>query len=98
NEQTPNFKNYGMKQTTRLSGMPDWMTWKPGCVSRVTEGLMKQLRIALVGDYRPEVRAHRAIPLALARAAAETGIPVQPVWIATPRLLPDAAAALAGCA
>jgi len=38
------------------------------------------IRIALVGDYDPNVTAHRAIPKALALAA---GIDVQPEWLAT---------------
>ena len=39
------------------------------------------MRIALVGDYNPEVLAHQAIPKALALAA--DGAKVQPVWVGT---------------
>ncbi|HUI82899.1 MAG TPA: hypothetical protein VL240_01680 [Candidatus Binatia bacterium] len=46
------------------------------------------LRIALIGDYNPNVIAHQAIPGALALAA--NGANVQPVWLAT-EAVPDAA-------
>ena len=49
------------------------------------------LRIGLVGDRSDSVVAHRAIPLALARAAQSHGIDIEPVWFATERLL-DASA------
>ena len=39
------------------------------------------MRIALVGDYNPEVLAHQVIPKALALAA--DGAKVQPVWVGT---------------
>lgn len=39
------------------------------------------MRIALVGDYKPEVLAHQAIPKALALAS--EGGNVQPVWVGT---------------
>jgi CTP synthase (UTP-ammonia lyase) len=45
-----------------------------------------QLRIALVGDYDPDVIAHQAIPPALALAAADAGLSVEPCWIHTERL------------
>lgn len=41
------------------------------------------LRIALVGDYNPDVTAHQAIPLAIDDAAAVLDIPVDYHWIAT---------------
>jgi CTP synthase (UTP-ammonia lyase) len=40
-------------------------------------------RIALIGDYRPEVVAHGAIPRALARAAKNTGVELAWDWIGT---------------
>lgn len=43
-------------------------------------------RIALVGDYSPEVVAHVAIPRALARAADALECDIAPDWIATPEL------------
>lgn len=41
------------------------------------------LRIALVGDYNPDVTAHQAIPLAIDDAAAVLDIPVDYHWLAT---------------
>lgn len=41
------------------------------------------LRIALIGDYDPQVTAHQAIPLALEMAAQHTGHGVQFQWLAT---------------
>lgn len=41
------------------------------------------LRIALVGDYKPDITAHRAIPLAIDDAAAVLEIPAEYHWIAT---------------
>ncbi len=43
----------------------------------------KTLRIALVGDYNPDVVAHKAIPLAIDDAAAVLEQPVQYTWLAT---------------
>ena len=43
-------------------------------------------RIALVGDYRPDITAHVAIPKALEIAAASTGYPTEGVWVATTAL------------
>jgi len=43
------------------------------------------VRIALVGDYHPEVKAHVAIPRALKLAADGLAGVVEPVWMATPR-------------
>ena len=40
-------------------------------------------RIALIGDYRPEVVAHGAIPRALALAAENTGVDLAWDWIGT---------------
>ncbi|KAA0974973.1 CTP synthase [Pseudomonas sp. ANT_H12B] len=41
------------------------------------------IRIALIGDYDPQVTAHQAIPVALAMAADHTGRDVQFQWLAT---------------
>lgn len=47
---------------------------------------MTRARIGLIGDYSPEVRAHKAIPLALQLAADKTGCGVETTWIATEAL------------
>jgi CTP synthase (UTP-ammonia lyase) len=44
------------------------------------------VRIALIGDYSPEVTAHIAIPRALALAAEALECDPAPDWIATPEL------------
>ncbi|WP_248797297.1 CTP synthase [Pseudomonas sp. MWU13-2105] len=44
------------------------------------------LNIALIGDHDPQVSAHRAIPVALQRAAADAGLNVQAHWLATDSL------------
>ncbi|MCW8275497.1 CTP synthase [Pseudomonas sp. PCH199] len=41
------------------------------------------IRIALIGDYDPQVTAHQAIPLALDMAAEHSGRNVQGQWLAT---------------
>jgi CTP synthase (UTP-ammonia lyase) len=41
------------------------------------------LRIGLIGDHDEAVTAHRAIPLALARASAATGIALEARWLDT---------------
>jgi CTP synthase (UTP-ammonia lyase) len=56
------------------------------------------LRVALVGDHDPAVTAHRAIPPALARAAAALGIEVSPEWLGTGTLAAGPTAALAAAA
>ena len=43
----------------------------------------RALRVGLVGDYRPEVVAHVAIPKALALASEEEGRGVEATWLAT---------------
>jgi ribosomal protein S18 acetylase RimI-like enzyme len=48
------------------------------------------VRIALVGDRDPSSVAHRAIPLALAKAAASLGVDVEPTWVATETIDPAA--------
>jgi CTP synthase (UTP-ammonia lyase) len=45
------------------------------------------VRIALVGDYNANVPAHRAIPVALERAARVAGVHVESVWLPTPDIL-----------
>lgn len=44
------------------------------------------LRIALVGDYDPAVRAHQAIPKAIEFAATDLAIRVETVWLATDQI------------
>lgn len=44
------------------------------------------LRIALIGDHDSQVTAHRAIPLALALAAKDLGLAIEPVWLATDQI------------
>jgi len=46
----------------------------------------KSNRIALIGDYSAQVRAHVAIPKALELAAATVGYEVLPVWVQTASL------------
>ena len=41
------------------------------------------LRIALVGDYNPDVVAHKAIPLAIDDAAAVLELSLRYDWLAT---------------
>lgn len=57
---------------------------------------MRTQRIGLVGDFNPNVLAHRAIPEALALAAKALVISVEPVWLATDKIEIGNAAALAG--
>lgn len=52
--------------------------------------------IALIGDHSPAVPAHRAIPLALERAAADTQTAIEWRWVATDTI-DDAARDLADC-
>ena len=47
------------------------------------------LRIALIGDYDPQVTAHQAIPVALGMAAEYTGLTVQSQWLATDAINAD---------
>ena len=54
------------------------------------------IRIALIGDHNPEVTAHRAIPLALQRAATDAGLDLGWDWVGTATFGPDAPARLAG--
>ncbi|WP_027348911.1 CTP synthase C-terminal region-related (seleno)protein [Halotalea alkalilenta] len=52
--------------------------------------MTRPLRVGLIGDRSDAVTAHRAIPLALDRAAARLGIEVEGVWLATVELENDA--------
>jgi len=52
-------------------------------------------RIGLIGDFNPDVIAHRAIPKALALAGEVAGVQIEPVWLATDKIEIGAAAALA---
>jgi len=54
----------------------------------------RPVRIALVGDCNPALRAHAAIPMALHLAADEMGCGIQPAWLATDSLMRTAAAKL----
>jgi CTP synthase (UTP-ammonia lyase) len=56
--------------------------------------MSRLVRIALVGDCDPALRAHAAIPMALHLAADEMGCGIQPAWIATDSLARTAAARL----
>jgi CTP synthase (UTP-ammonia lyase) len=53
-------------------------------------------RIALIGDFNPEVVAHRAIPLALGRAAREAALDLRWDWIDTGTIGRNIAGRLAG--
>ena len=44
---------------------------------------MEPIRVALIGDHNPDVTAHRAIPIALALAARELDVAVEPAWLHT---------------
>jgi len=44
------------------------------------------MKIGLLGDYDATVVAHQAIPRALALAAADLSLPVDPVWLASSRV------------
>src|SRR6476620_1365544 len=50
---------------------------------------MATRRVGLIGDYNPEVPAHRAIPPALHLAAERVGAAVEPVWVPTATLTGD---------
>jgi CTP synthase (UTP-ammonia lyase) len=43
----------------------------------------RPIRIALIGDYDPQVTAHQAIPVALEMATEHSGLNVQWQWLAT---------------
>ena len=52
------------------------------------------IRIALVGDCDPAIRAHAAIPMALHLVADEMGCAVHPAWVDTTSLTKSATAGL----
>ena len=54
------------------------------------------IRIALVADCDPALRAHAAIPMALHLAADEMGCNIQPAWVATDSMTRTATAKLEG--
>jgi CTP synthase (UTP-ammonia lyase) len=56
---------------------------------------MKGVRIALIGDYDPDVKAHQAIPKALALAAGGRGAVCEWQWIHTAAIRDEASALLA---
>lgn len=43
-------------------------------------------RVALVGDFNPDVTAHIAIPKALEISSVDTGHPIEAVWMPTNEL------------
>ncbi|MEK1839630.1 MAG: CTP synthase [Pseudomonas sp.] len=47
------------------------------------------IRIALIGDYDPQVTAHQAIPVALGMAAEHSGQDIQFQWLATDQIDAD---------
>ena len=49
------------------------------------------IRIALIGDCDPALRAHAAIPMALHLASDEMGHPIHPAWLDTASLTKSAA-------
>jgi CTP synthase (UTP-ammonia lyase) len=49
---------------------------------------MRAIRIGLIGDYDSSVKAHRAIPIALAMAGEAAGCEVEAVWLPTEMLVP----------
>ncbi|HEU4322090.1 MAG TPA: CTP synthase [Roseiflexaceae bacterium] len=48
--------------------------------------MRNHVQIGLIGDYNPEVPAHRAIPLALQRAGESCGVAVGLAWVPTPEV------------
>lgn len=48
--------------------------------------MTNRVRIAIVGDFNPEYRSHVATGTALRDAVEAAGAPVEPEWMATPRL------------
>jgi CTP synthase (UTP-ammonia lyase) len=53
---------------------------------------MAVLRVGLIGDHDPAVTAHRAIPIALARAGEALGVGVELRWMHTSTIIDDALA------
>lgn len=59
---------------------------------------MAVLRIGLIGDLDPTVTAHQAIPVALEFAARSIGRTLEPTWVHTATLGPDASRQLSAFA
>jgi CTP synthase (UTP-ammonia lyase) len=55
---------------------------------------MNSFRVGLIGDYNPEVPAHRAIPHALELAARSSKVGLEPVWLGTDKIVPGQAEVL----
>lgn len=48
--------------------------------------MSSQFLVALVGDYKPSVPAHQAIPIALNLAAAHHGVSIKATWVPTSQI------------
>ena len=48
--------------------------------------MSSQWSVALVGDYKPSVPAHQAIPTTLSLAAARHGVSVKAAWVPTSQI------------
>jgi CTP synthase (UTP-ammonia lyase) len=59
---------------------------------------MRTQRIGRVGDFNPNVLAHRAIPAALELAARVVAVSAEPVWLPTDKIKIGSATALTGFA
>ena len=59
---------------------------------------LNPMRIALIADFDPAFPPHPATEAAVRHAADAIGVTVEPVWVATPELVPDSAAPLSGFA
>src|SRR5688500_10289575 len=57
---------------------------------------MNPRKVALIGEYSPDVKAHKAIPIALAMASEEIGCEVISEWAPTNEIEGDAAQRLSG--
>lgn len=57
---------------------------------------MNTIRIALIGEYSPDVKAHKAIPIALKVASEDLGCEARAEWAATSELVEDAEQRLVG--
>jgi len=58
------------------------------CGTNNEEVIVTVIRIGLIGDYSPNVKAHRAIPIALDMAGKAAGCEVEAVWLPTETLVP----------
>jgi CTP synthase (UTP-ammonia lyase) len=54
------------------------------------------IRVGLIGDYSPQIKAHIALPQALALASDDLGWDIDVSWLATPSLEHPGAALLSG--